>query len=202
MEQRDNISSKESSFASKRNHSIEIMMIESQEVAWFCVRSQPKHEHIAAARLREAGFEAFSPRIRFKKATRRGPVWFTEALFPSYLFARFNWHASLRMVHHTNGVSNVVHFGDKWPTIPDAEIRKLQEQFGDAEIHVIQPELAPGDTVKIASGAFQGLSAVISQIMPSAERIKILLEFVGRQTTVEIHSSALVAEKPVRKKIL
>ena len=173
----------------------------AQELAWFCLRSQPKHEHIAAARLREEGVEAFSPRIRFKRATRRGPSWFTEALFPSYLFARFDWHNSLRQVHHTSGVSGVVHFGDKWPTIPDAEIRQLQEQFGNAQVHVINPELAPGDTVKIAAGAFQGLSAVVSQIMPSAERIKILLEFVGRQTVVEIHSSELIAEESARQKV-
>jgi len=176
-------------------------MTRPDQLAWFCVRSKPKQEHIAAARLREGGFEAFSPRIRFKRATRRGPSWFTEALFPSYLFARFAWLESLRTVHHTLGVSGVVHFGDKWPTIPDAEIQKLQAQFGNAEVHVIDPTLAPGDTVKIATGPFQGLSAVVSQIMPSAERIKVLLDFVGRQTTVEINSSLVISEKSVRQKI-
>jgi len=62
-------------------------------LAWFCVRSQPKHEHIAAARLRESGLEVFLPRIRFKKHSVRGPVWVTEALFPNYLFARFDFRA-------------------------------------------------------------------------------------------------------------
>ena len=176
-------------------------MKNAPQLAWFCLRSQPKHEHIAAARLREEGIEAFSPRIRFKRATRRGPSWFTEALFPSYLFARFDWHSSLRIVHHTSGVAGVVHFGEKWPTIPDAEIKQLQEQFGNLEVHVINPELVPGDTVKIATGAFQGLSAVVSQIMPSTERIKVLLEFVGRQTAVEINSSALISETAARQKL-
>ena len=174
----------------------------TQQLAWFCLRSQPKHEHIAAARLREENIEAFSPRIRFKRATRRGPAWFTEALFPSYLFARFDWHSSLPTVRHSASVSGVVHFGDKWPTIPDAEIQQLQKQFGDAEVHVIQPDLAPGDTVKIATGAFQGLSAVVSQIMPSAERIKVLLEFVGRQTAVEISLSSVISETSAREKVI
>ena len=170
-------------------------------LGWFCLRSQPKHEHIAAARLRQEGIEAFSPRIRFKRATRRGPVWFTEALFPSYLFARFDWHDSLRQVHHTTGVSGVVHFGDKWPTIPDADIQHLEEKFGNTELHIINPELMPGDNVKIASGAFQGLSAVISQAMPSQERVKVLLEFVGRLTTVEIEKSALISEQTARQNL-
>lgn len=174
----------------------------AQQLAWFCLRSQPKHEHIAAARLREVNVEAFSPRIRFKRATRRGPAWFTEALFPSYLFARFDWHDSLRTVHHSAGVAGVVHFGDKWPTIPDAEIEELKKQFGNTEIHLINSELVPGETVKIASGAFQGLSAVVSQVMPSAQRIKVLLEFVGRQTAVEISSSSVISEKSVRQKLV
>ena len=44
--------------------------------AWFCLRTQPKHEHIAAAHLKDdPGIEIYLPRIRFKRATRRGPVW-------------------------------------------------------------------------------------------------------------------------------
>src|SRR5437867_9199724 len=83
--------------------------------AWFCLRAQPKHEHIAARHLRQMpGVEVFLPRIRFRRTTRRGAVWATEALFPNYLFARFDWHTSLRRVHHAPGVAGVIHFGDRW----------------------------------------------------------------------------------------
>src|ERR1700748_1946643 len=76
-----------------------------------CVKTQSKREHIAAAALRQnAEVEVFLPRIRFKKNTSRGPAWFTEALFPNYLFARFNFHTCLRYVHHARGVRGVVHF--------------------------------------------------------------------------------------------
>ena len=44
-------------------------------VAWFCLRSQPKHEHIAAGHLRQIeGVEVFNPRIRFTRPTRVGPI--------------------------------------------------------------------------------------------------------------------------------
>src|SRR5260370_42339360 len=82
------------------------------ESASFCVRTQPKHEHIAAAHLRnEGGIEVYLPRIRFKRSTRQGPVWFTEALFPNYLFARFALKAALRLVQHARGGPGVGHFG-------------------------------------------------------------------------------------------
>ena len=90
-------------------------------VAWFCLRSHPKHEHIAARHLQQMeGVEVFNPRIRFSRSTKLGPVNVTEALFPNYLFARFDWKTSLARVHYAPGVSGVVHFGIKWPTVPEA----------------------------------------------------------------------------------
>jgi hypothetical protein len=93
--------------------------------AWFCLRTHPKHEHIAAAQLRqEANIEVFLPRIRFKRATRCGPVWVTEALFQNYIFAKFNLLFSLRRIQAARGVSGVVHFGVRWPTIPETAIQE------------------------------------------------------------------------------
>ena len=71
--------------------------------AWFCVRSHPKHEHIAAAHLRERKLEVYLPRIRFQRCTRRGLVWFTEALFPNYFFARLDLSNALSLFHHAHG---------------------------------------------------------------------------------------------------
>ena len=55
------------------------------EPAWYCLRSQPKHERIAGVQLRMLkGVTVFCPLIRFKKKTRRGLIWVTEAMFPGY----------------------------------------------------------------------------------------------------------------------
>jgi transcriptional antiterminator RfaH len=167
---------------------------ESSGTAWFCVRSQPKHEHIAAARLREAGLEVFLPRIRFRKNTVRGPVWVTEALFPNYLFARFDLCASLRLVRHAAGVSQVVHFGDRVPAVPDEVMAELRARLGSEELHTIPATFAPEDRVQISGGVLHGLSAVVTQVMPAKERVKVLLNFLGQQTAVEVNAAALVKE--------
>ena len=171
--------------------------------AWFCVRSQPKHEHIAAAHLqREPGIEVYLPRIRFKRATRRGPVWFTEALFPNYLFARFDLAACLRQVCHSRGVRGVVHFGDRWPIVPESVIEELRVTLGGEPVHVIREALQPGETVQIAGGVFHGLRAVITRAMPRRERVAVLLESLGRQTTVELPNAALIRDMDERKLVL
>ncbi len=171
----------------------------TQSPSWFCVRAQPKHEHIAAAHLRgEAQVEVYLPRIRFRRSTRRGPVWFTEALFPGYLFARFDLAGGLRRFHYAPGVRGIVHFGEKWPTIPDATIEDLRATVGDEEVRVVVEQFLPGETVQIAEGAFQGLSAVVSRVMPAKDRVAVLLEFLGRQTMVEVAASVLKAEGNIR----
>ena len=167
--------------------------------AWFCLRSQPKHEHIAAAHLKKiAGVDVFLPRVRFQRSTHQGLVWVTEALFPNYLFARFDWHNALRQVQAARGVSRVVHFGDRWPVIETAIIAELQSAFGADELHTISSELLPGDVVQIAEGSLRGLHAVISRVMPSRERVAVLMDFLGRQTTIEVSAKAVIKEGNAR----
>ncbi len=169
---------------------------------WFCLKSQTKHEHIAAAHLRQnTTIEVFLPRIRFKRATRQGTVWVTEALFPSYLFARFDWQASLRLVQHSRGVRGVVHFGERWPAIPEEIIRDLQQAVGTEELRTIPETFVPGDEVEIAEGAMRGLRAVVTRVLPGRERIAVLMDFLGRQTMVELPRHFLIKEGDERAAI-
>jgi transcriptional antiterminator RfaH len=171
--------------------------------AWFCLRSQLKHEHIAAAHLRRRGdVDVFVPRIRFKRLTRNGHVWVTEALFPNYLFARFDWHVCLRQICHSPGVSGVVHFGSHWPVIPDEVIDDLRALLGTNEIHLVPEEVSPGDPVQIAGGSFHGLHAVVSRVMPGPKRVAVLLEFLGRQTAVELDLNMVTKSTAPRVPIL
>ncbi len=169
-------------------------------VAWFCLRSQLKHEHIAAAHLRRYHqVDVFVPLIRFKRATRYGTVWVTEALFPSYFFARFDWTSSLRLVHYSPGVYEIVHFGCYWPVVPDQAVEELRSVCGKDDIHVIESELKPGDRVRIAGGSFHGLQAVVSYVMPSRQRVAVLLDFLGSQSQVEIDLGKVIKESEGRR---
>lgn len=108
----------------------------------------------------------------------------------------------MRQVHHANGVAGVVHFGEKWPTIPDEVIAELRATIGETEIHVIEESLKPGDAVNITGGIFHGLKAIVTQVVSSQERVRVLLEFLGRQTSVEIGRETVVKEEDERKAIL
>src|SRR6266478_10234936 len=143
----------------------------SAEPAWYCLRSQPKHEHIAAAHLRLLeGVTVFCPRIRFKRVTRQGSVWVTEAMFPGYLFAHFELAEMHRQVRYAHGVSGIVRFADRYPTIDERVLEHLRDHTDAAEVKELNYKLSQGDCVKIVEGAFVGLDAVVTQVLSAKER--------------------------------
>ena len=165
------------------------------ELSWFCVRSQRRNEHVAAANLQKMqGIEVVNPRIRFRRATSRGPMWVTESMFPTYLFAKFEWKRSLDSVRHTFGVAGVVHFGCFWPIVPDQIIEELQNMVGSEGIRVIEPAITVGEEVEVAAGAFEGFRGVVTRVMPARDRVAVLLEFLGRQTTVELPMNGILKD--------
>jgi transcriptional antiterminator RfaH len=155
--------------------------------SWFCVQTHPKHEHIAAIGLAKiGGFEVFNPRMRIRRATMRGPVWFVESAFPGYVFVRFNLHLHIDSVRYCSSVSRVVHFLSGYPSIPNDQLNELRGIFGPEDMLVYDTEVSIGDSVRIVGGAFHDLVAVVQQVRPSRQRIQALLEFLGRITTVEV----------------
>lgn len=160
--------------------------------AWFCVRSQIKHEHIAAGHLRQLpGVDVFCPRVRFQRATRRGKVWFTEAMFPNYLFARFELR-DLRVIKAAHGVAGVVHFGDYFAPVPDDVVTDLRTRLDETDLKVFPDAVQPGDEVVIADGTFMGITAVVQRLLPAKDRVRVLLEFLGRPVETELAQNSLV----------
>jgi transcriptional antiterminator RfaH len=165
--------------------------------AWFCVRTQQKHEHIAAAHLRRAVTEVdvFNPRLRIRRATRRGAGWFVEALFPGYLFAKFVPADVMHAVKGSPGVKTIVMFGTQAPVIPDEVIAQLRLQFDANESYEVPDPVKEGAIVKIAGGPFHGFDAEVLRVMPSANRVHLLLDILGGVQRVEVSMNQIVTAK-------
>tara|TARA_R110002096_G_scaffold33146_13_gene95909 strand:+ start:838 stop:1398 length:561 start_codon:yes stop_codon:yes gene_type:complete len=178
---------------------------ENPDSGWYCVRSKPKCEHIAARHLQ--GFvnldEVFCPRIRYEKVTQRGKVWFTEALFPGYLFAKFDLASQLRAVNATTNVSGVLRFADNYPMIPDPFIAELRKEFPEEEneIRVIEAELDEGDEVVLIDGPLAGLNTIVTGLVSGQDRIRVLLEWLGQEREVEVPTGSVMRPGEVRTNI-
>jgi len=95
-------------------------------------------------------------------------------------------------VHYAPQVRGIVHFGNAWPTIPNETIEELEKKWGGEKIRVLSASISTGDKVEIIEGSFRGLEAIVSQVMPASQRVAIFMDFLGRQTVVEIDRQALV----------
>ena len=160
---------------------------------WFCLRTHPKHEHIAAAGLqRQLNVKCFAPRLRYRKMTRRGAVWFVEAMFPGYLFAQFIYSEQHRRVEYSPGIQGILQFGDYIATVDSETVSALQEQAGTEDIVTIDPDIKVGQSVRIAEGPLRGLEAIVTRVLPARERIRVLLELLGGQVEAEVSSPKVV----------
>ena len=171
---------------------------------WYCVRTQTKREHIAAGHLREVeGVEVFCPRLRYRKATRRGKIWWVEPLFPGYLLAKFNLLEKERAVTFCQGIRGLVRFGAGIPSVPSSFIESLRQEIRDRsedddELFSVSPIIETGDEVEIAHGPLQGMRGTIVSVAPAAERVKVLLEFLGQPHAVDVDLfSILLPRRPL-----
>jgi transcriptional antiterminator RfaH len=162
---------------------------------WYCARTKPKHEHIAAANLtRNLGLEVFHPRLRLERATRRGVVRVVEPLFPCYLFVSCPIPDGLEGIRFTTGISSLVHFGQRIATVPLSVIEELKQCFESDDPMTVQDHLYAGAQVTVAEGPFLGFSGIVARVLPARQRVQVLLDFLGRTTLAELDRKSLTLE--------
>lgn len=172
----------------------------SGQLAWFCLRSQAKREHLAAGNLRDrVGVEVFAPRIKAVHSSRQGAIaQITEALFPGYLFARFAYPDQVRHVLSTHGVTGIVTFGGRPPAIADTVVDSLRREVVESARSVVAPVLESGSWVRILSGCFRFLEGRVLHFDPHTERVRLLLTLLGGEVQVSVGADRVAPLEELR----
>lgn len=159
---------------------------------WYCVRSKPKKERVAAGSLATLyGLEVFCPQIRFQRKTVRGPCWFQEAMFPGYLFARFDLFEMKRAVSYAPGVLVIPVFDGHYVPVPDAVIESLQKDLDAESVAEAVAPLEVGEETTILEGSMRGLKVKVIKLMPAQDRVAVLVEMMGTLVSAEFSIDAL-----------
>jgi transcriptional antiterminator RfaH len=168
------------------------------EPVWACIRTHPKHEHIAAAQLSHIpGVEVFNPQLRLERQTRRGLMRSTESLFVNYLFARLVIETTLERVRYTPSVKRVVQFGERIATIPDPVIDDLRQTLIENAETIFTDAPSEGDEAEISKGPFQGEKGIILRVLPARDRVEILMDVLGRPLPTEFHLSSIIFKRRI-----
>lgn len=153
---------------------------------WYVVYCTPLKERSAAAAL-AARFEVpvYVPEVpqRFRGKLQQ------TSLFPRYFFVRADLRlVTLNSINTTPGVVRVVSFGGVPAPIPAATIEMLRERADEISARGGLPEqhFTPGETVRFTAGPLDGLQAIFVGPTTPSERVRVLIEFLGRLQTAEV----------------
>ena len=97
-------------------------------------------------------------------------------------------------VRYVNGVSGLVHFGSRIPSIPDDTIEELRQCFGCENALTAEDRLQVGTEVVVAEGALLGSHGIVVRVLPARQRVQVLLDFLGRATVAEMARSTVTVE--------
>ena len=160
--------------------------------AWFVARTKPAREDYAQRTLGLRGVNAFLPRIVEVDAVAAGRPRPPAPLFPGYLFVRMNLFVDFHRVIWAPGVRELLCNGTGPVPIDDEVIGQLQLRCDERGIaYVSSTSWSPGEQVEIAEGPFAGLLATVETVMPRRRRIKLLIDFLARQTSVDLPLTAI-----------
>ncbi len=156
---------------------------------WYALYTKPKKEHQVNNLLQGQGIDTYLPTVRRKVRRRDRPD--QIVYFPNYLFARIDFQATPQSsIDWMPGIRRIVRSGEQPAVVADEIVELIRRRLGEKE-EVSYGRLKQGDRVRIATGPLRDLEAVFDQPLSAADRVRILLDVMGRMTPVEIDYSQI-----------
>lgn len=158
---------------------------------WFLLQYKPNSHRVALRNLHRQRFETFLPMQDVTQRKRTKLVQQSKPLFPGYLFVAFTresapWH----QIKSTIGVSRLVGFNGQPTALPLDLVSSLMRRCDSNGKLLLPKQLNTGEHVEIISGPFSTFVATVEHI-DEKQRIFILMDFMGRQTRLQISHDQL-----------
>jgi transcriptional antiterminator RfaH len=155
---------------------------------WYAIQTRRGQETRVEENLLAWQVEAFLPRMRpaFRRRGAAGTTPPTDALFPCYLFARFDAAAMTHKIRYTRGVAKVLGTPAGPTPVDDGVIGLIRERVDSSGYVVPPPRLRPGDQVRILAGPLKDLLAVFEAPLQASQRVRLLLAAVNGQVRLAI----------------
>jgi transcription antitermination factor NusG len=151
---------------------------------WFAVRVRSNHERIAAAHLRERGYEEFSPAWKTKRNWSDRTKEVDQFLFPGYVFCRLNPSDRLPVLT-APGVVDLVGFGKIPAPIPDHEIENVRQMVQSGLFVMPWPFLELGRRVLIERGPLAGMEGILDEVKGKC-RLVVSVQLLQRSVSAEV----------------
>jgi transcription antitermination factor NusG len=162
---------------------------------WCVVATYANAEFRADHHLRvEQHFDTYLPTVIVRRRHRFIPSRSTDvlaALFPSYLFLRFDPRRPWRPIQNTPGVFKLITDADGYPsTCSNAVVEAVRSAVDAAEAFAApSPAWKPGMPCSLAAGPLAGTPAIVTQV--GKEMATVALVLFGHLREVAVQLDAL-----------
>lgn len=166
--------------------------MKGQSIPWYAIQTKPNKERSVQAALDQAGFEVYCPRIRKPRRGMDRGSWKEAALFPGYLFARFDFAPDYPRLRWKPGIVRVVMSGATPLVVTEAMLASVRQIEKEGIRHLFRPlRWKPGTRVRVVHGPFIGFEGRVSMTLRGGDRVRILLELFRRQAALECDADLL-----------
>jgi transcription antitermination factor NusG len=160
-----------------------------QHFSWFALQVRTRHEHGVAAFLEGKGYEFFLPTVKSRKRWSDRVKQVENALFPGYVFCRFDAQERLPVLK-TPGVIQIVGTNRAPAPIEESEITAIQAMVASGLPNQPWPFLSAGDRVRIEAGPLRGYEGILVDFKGS-HRLVLSISLLHRSVAVEIDSASV-----------
>jgi len=176
----------ESSKLSPQNTEFEFI---ENALPWFALQVRSCKEGWTAGHLVSQGYECLLPKCKVVRnwSDRRKEL--EQALFPGYLFCRFDPLRRLPILK-TPGVIQVVGFNRTPMAVAEEEIQAIQRMMESRLPAQPWPYLEAGDRVRIRAGALRGLEGILISVKGN-QRLVLSVTLLRRSVAVELDSHSV-----------
>jgi transcriptional antiterminator NusG len=118
------------------------------------------------------------------KDGKRKPV--EKRIFPGYVMVQMELNEdSWYVVRNTPGVTGFVGMGNDPTPLRAEEVKRIMERM-DSEDKVVKVDYKIGERIRIVGGPFNDFPGTVSAIDSDREKVRVMVDFFGRETPVEL----------------
>lgn len=158
---------------------------------WFALVVKLRFEKHTSSLLQEKGYDTFLPLERCRRQWGARSATVQSALFPGYVFSRFDPSERLPVLT-TPGVLNVVKSVTGPVSVPESELDAIRRALNSESVVQRFPYGYVGEQVRIEEGPLKGVEGIILSTAKES-RLILSITMLQRSISVEIDARSTVS---------
>lgn len=165
---------------------------EVEDVAWYVLHTQSRHEAKVESSLETWGLQVFLPRVTVRSRRRDRFQLIEVPLFPGYLFvhANLNSWAYDHIIRHRS-VFRILGNKGRYTPVSDDIVASIRSILESGKLFYPWCRLVPGRRVRVIAGPLAGAIGTIWRSKPGKRRLVVGVDLLGRSVAVDLEEDCV-----------